>query len=245
MPIREKEPVAKPEADANPRAVIGGNEPPLEERIKVEFEDMLLDGRPDFMVRYNDALAAVDRIEVTDDDTLGKAGDMIKLYRAIANHISDAHRDVKAPYLESGRAVDAEKKRLLGPVEDARDRVQRQMNEFMAKRAAEERAERERIAAEERARAAEAAEAGEGEAAPLAAAAPAKAAPVRSDGGATVSGREVWNSRVDDYAKAFRAVKTNPKVQEAIDKAVAGLVRAGTREINGVTIWPTSQAVAR
>jgi hypothetical protein len=34
-------------------------------------------------------------------------------------------------------------------------------------------------------------------------------------------------------------------VREAIDKAVAALVRAGKREIKGVKIWPTAQAVSR
>ena len=38
------------------------------------------------------------------------------------------------------------------------------------------------------------------------------------------------------------AVSDNPKVREAIDKAVAGLVRAGKREIEGVRIWPVAKA---
>jgi hypothetical protein len=82
-------------------------------------------------------------------------------------------------------------------------------------------------------------------AAALAPAAGKGAEPVRSDAGSTVSTREVWNSEVQDFAKAFKSVKSNPKVQEAISAAVAGLVRAGQREIAGVRIWPTQQAVAR
>lgn len=221
------------------------NEPPVEERIQMEFRDQLLSDRPDFMQVYDALIAAADRAKAEDDETLGKCGDLVKRYRAAANHIDECHKGVKAPYLEAGRACDAEKNRLRGPIDEAARKVNALMNAYVAKREAEVRAERDRIAAEERAAADAAREAGEGEVAALAPAAPKKVEPVRSDGGATVSTREVWNSRVDDYAKAMKAVKSDPKVKEAIDAAVARLVRAGQREIAGVTIWSTQQAVAR
>lgn len=66
--------------------------------------------------------------------------------------------------------------------------------------------------------------------------------PVRSDTGSTVSGKQEWKSEVTDYAAAFDAVSDNPKVREAIDKAVAGLVRAGKRELPGCRIWPVAKA---
>jgi len=280
---------------SNPRAQIGDNMPPLEERIGMEFREALLSDRPDFITRMESAIAAVDRGIVLDDkgklqlateseEMLGKAGDLEKILRACDGYISDTHKMVKQPYLEGGRAVDAEKNRLTGPVTDARSKLRDGMNAFMAKREAERRAEEARVAAEQRAaqeaadRAArEAREAEEAAqkaardakteeereaarlaaadaqakaeeaiaAAPLAAAAPARTEPIRSDAGATVSGKTVWNSEVEDFTKAFKAVKSNPKVQEAISTAIAGLVRAGTREIPGVRIWSTVQAVAR
>jgi predicted nucleic acid-binding protein len=79
-------------------------------------------------------------------------------------------------------------------------------------------------------------------AAALAPAAPTRSEPVRSDAGATVSGKQEWRSEVEDYAKAFRAVKDDAKVREAIDAAAARLVRAGKREIPGVRIWPVAKA---
>lgn len=79
----------------------------------------------------------------------------------------------------------------------------------------------------------------------LAAAPVGKAEPVRSDTGSTISGRTVWQSQVEDYAKAMKAVKSDPKVREAIDAAVQRLVKAGQREIPGTRIWSTTQAVAR
>lgn len=69
-----------------------------------------------------------------------------------------------------------------------------------------------------------------------------KSEPVRSDAGASVSGKQEWTSKVEDYAKAFKAVKDDPKVQEAIDKAIQRLVKAGKREIPGCRIWPVAKA---
>lgn len=270
-----------PEKPAPAAAHIGHNRPPLEELIPVEFRAELLRERPDFLNKMEAALSAVDRVEVVDDETLGRAGDLVNIYRACLKHIDATHKTVKQPYLDGGRMVDAEKNALIGPIEDAKRRVEAAGNAFTAKREAELRAERERRAAEERAaaeraaaaererqraeqeaadaarnaasdeerqtaaaRAAEAAQAAE-EAmadAALAAADTAKTEPVRSDAGATVSSKQEWQCAVEDYSKAFRAVKDDPKVREAIDAAIKRLVRAGKRELAGVKIWPVAKA---
>lgn len=82
------------------------------------------------------------------------------------------------------------------------------------------------------------AEAAQEEAALAAAQTTTKAEPVRSDAGASVSGKQEWLSQVEDYTKAFKSVKDDPKVREAIDAAVKRLVKAGKRELVGVRIWP-------
>lgn len=79
-------------------------------------------------------------------------------------------------------------------------------------------------------------------AAALAPAAPERAEPVRSDEGATISGKQEWRSEVEDYTKAMRHVRSDPKVKEAIDAAVQRLVRAGQRELAGVKIWAVAKA---
>lgn len=284
MPIRTATAPVEDEQPTAAVAAIGHNEPPVEERIAMEFREALLEDRPDFQTRYDNMLAAKDRVEVEDDDSLGRAGDLIKLYRAAGQHIDQAHTVVKRPYLEAGRAADAEKNRLKEPLGEATRAVNDKMNAFLAKREAEARAERERIAAEQRAaaeraaaaereraraeeearraaseaisederRAAEeraAAAAAEAEramqGAALAPAAAAKTEPVRSDAGATVSGKQEWLSRVDDYDVAYIAVSDDAKVREAVEKAVARRVRAGARTIAGVTIWPVAKANVR
>lgn len=283
MPIVQAAP--EPEVvDLNPRAVMGANEPPIEEQIAMEFREALLSERPDFIVRMESAVEAVGRAEVVDDETLGKAGDLAKILRACEAYVAEVHKAVKEPHLQRSRACDAEKNALTGKITVARSRLADVMNAFMAKREAERRAEEMRRAAEARAAAeaaakaereareaelaaqramAEAANEAEREAAAaraaeaqreaeqrmadaaLAAAPVGKAEPVRSDTGSTISGRTVWQSQVEDYAKAMKAVKSDPKVREAIDAAVQRLVKAGQREIPGTRIWSTTQAVAR
>ena len=266
MPIaqrktEEPEMLAAESVAVNPRATLGDNKPPVEEVVAAEFREELLRNRPDFMDRYNGVIAAVGRAAVTDDETLGKAGDLEKIMRACDGHIAETHRSVKEPYLKAGRTADAEKNNLTAPLYEAKAKLKDMMNGYMADREARERKARAEREAEERrlaeeARAAEIArQEAEGindpeaiaavEAAPLAAAIASRPAPVRSDAGATVSGKQVWNSQVEDYGKALKAVKSDPKVKEAIDAAVARLVRAGQRELPGVRIWATVQAVAR
>jgi hypothetical protein len=250
----------------------------------MEFREALLSERPDFMVRMEGAVAAVDRAEVVDDETLRNAGDLAKILRACEAYVAEVHKAVKEPHLARSRACDAEKNALTSKITVARSRLADVMNAFMAKREAERRAEEMRRAAEARAAAeaaakaeceareaemaaqramAEAANDAEREAAALSAAeaqreaeqrmadaalaaAPVgKAKPVRSDTGSTISGRTVWQSEVEDYVKAMKAVKSDPKVREAIDAAVQRLVKAGQREIPGTRIWSTTQAVAR
>ncbi len=286
MPViqKEREPERKSLPGENPASAHPDrhhNRPPLEEVIPIEFKEELLREKPDFLVVMERYLDAANRAEATDEETLGKCGDLVKGYRACLSHINETHKIVKEPYLKGGRLVDAQKNELADRIEAAKRKVEGIGNAFVAKREAEQRAERERIAAEQRAaaekaaaaerereraeaearraqqeaaneeeriaaekRAAEAAAAAE-EAMSVAALAPVaetKPEPVRSDAGATVSGKQAWQSEVTDYTVAFCAVEDDPKVREAIDKAVARLVKAGKRSIEGVRIWPVAAA---
>lgn len=289
MPIAQPKPVFAdvapwPEKPKPAVAAVGHNKPPVEDEARAAFREALIADRPDFEKKVEDIVAAADRARVIDDETYARGGSFVKTARAAIAHVGAAHTAAKAPYLAGGRVVDAQKNELVSRIEQARDKVQQQLNAYAAQKEAEARAERERIAAEQRAaaeaamkaererqeaeaaaaraareaaseeeraaaaeRAAEAARQAEAamSAAALAPAPVAKAEPIRSDDGATVSSKTVWNSAVDDHAKAFKAVKTDPKVKEAIEAAVARRVRAGDREIPGARIWPTQQAVAR
>lgn len=265
----------------NPATGIGGNKPPIEETIPLEFREALLRDRPDFLMTMENLIGSAARARAVDDETQKRCADLSTGLRACDQHITAIHKEVNEPHLKAGRLVDAEKNALLDRVAEAKDRVQQVADAYQAKKDAEEKAERDRIAAEQRAaaeaamraerlrqeaeaeaerqaaaatseaereaaaaRAAQAARAAE-EAqarAALAPAAPTRSEPLRSDLGSTVSSKQEWRSEVTDYTVAFVAVEDNPKVREAIDKAIAGLVRAGKRQIDGVRIWPVTKA---
>lgn len=270
-----------PEAQPAP-APRDHNKPPLEELIPIEFREKLLDGKPEFLTRFDAAIDAAARAKAEDDESLAKCGDLVNLYRAQIKHISETHKAVKEPYLQGGRLVDAEKNTLIERVEDAKRKVEAIGNAYVAKQDAIRKAEQAKREAEEREAAQRAAAAEQAardaerqaelakkqaatdeereqaladaeekrraaeeemQRASLAAAATTnKSEPVRSDAGASVSGKQEWTSKVEDYAKAFKAVKDDPKVQEAIEKAIQRLVKAGKREIPGCRIWPVSKA---
>ena len=233
-------PEQAPVADAGP----GHNNPPLEDRIKAEFEDALTKDRPDFMVKFADILGANERIKpVENDDQLANLGTLKKIIRAAIQHIDAVHKTVKEPWLAGSRAVDSEKKRLADQLAPMVANLDNHMNRYVAQREADRRAEQAQIEAEELARAREAERSWVEDAVPVASKTEGTMERiVRSDEGASVSSRAVWKSRVQDVDKAFAAVKDDPKVIEAIEAAVARRVRAGSRKIDGCMIWETAAA---
>ena len=245
--------------DANPRAVQGDNKPPPEETIPAEFLEELLKDKPKFLIRLEDAIGSADRAKAIDDATLAKCADLQDIYRDIISHINATHKTVKEPYLEGGRIVDTEKKKLLTRVEEAKGKVQAIADTFVAKRAEDARIERERLAQIERDRIAQEQvliDAAQDEfpdaeinmtprfeyQAPMV---QEKAPLIRSDTGATVSGKVEWHSEVQDFALAFAAVSDDTKVQIAIADAVKRRVKAGVRKIDGVKITSREKASFR
>lgn len=258
MPITETKP--KPEAlpgenpASNPRAVLGGNNPPPEEQVTIDFREAMLEKLPTWEGRIEDLVAGAGRCEVTDAETAGKAGDLVKSIRFMTNAIADAHQSVKEPYLKATRAVDALKNSHTARLDAAKRNVEAKQTEFL--RAEQARRDAERREAEARARE-EAERAAEAERQRIAAemegdldalaevevvAPPAVVAkapePIRSgDTGTVVSGRKEWQCTVEDYELAVISMLDDEKVKEAIDACAKRRVRAGIRTIEGVKIW--------
>ncbi len=215
---------AWPEPKSSPPPA-GHNRPPLDELIPAEFREELLREQPEFLLRLDDLIGSASRAQATNDDELGRCGNLVNAYRKALAHVGNVHKVVKQPYLDGGRLVDAEKNVLVERIEAAKRKVEHIGDVYVAD-AARKQAEAEEAMA----------------AAALAAAAPTKAEPVRSDEGATVSGKQEWKSEVTDYEVAFMAVADDEKVREAIDKAIARRVKAGSRKIEGVRVWPVAKA---
>lgn len=247
-----------PDLDASAPPPAGHNNPPLDEQVRIDFKERLYGDNPEFRAKLDDLLAASDRVEVYDDDTLGRAGDLDVSLRDAEKLITDTHKEVKEPYLAATRAVDGEKRSLIELITDAREKVRRRSNKYLNEREARRRAAAERIAAQQRKEAAEAAaaqalrdEAAASDDAEAMEQVPVIAAPVampedrkiKSDTGVTVSGRTVVKTAVDDYVAAFAMVQGDEKVRAAIDAAVQRLARAGLKSIPGTRVWE-EQAMA-
>ena len=260
MPATQTKPVfadapAWPEG-APPAAVgsvRGHNRPPVDIEAVGEFKEAIAHLQP----RIAELLSAKDRVAVTDRESAGRVGTYVAQLRAAAKAVDEKRMEVKAPYLAAGRALDTEAKAIAGPLEDAGTAANAKLNAFLREERQREEAERRRAedarrAAEAEARAQAEAEAKErgsdeflsdaGYAEPVA---PPPPPPIRSELGNTVSARTVQRAEITDYTLAFIAVEKNEKVREAIDKAVAALVRSGQREIPGVTIHDETKAVVR
>lgn len=249
---RAEEPDAKEPARIS---MLGHNRPPVEEQGVGDFNDAVDRIEGNVRKRLAELVASADRATATSDDEAGRCATLIKQIDAAVKAVESARVDVKAPYLEAGRKIDAAARTLTGDADAAKQRVRKIVEGYLREKAAKEEAERrrreqeeaarraelERAAAEEAARAAEQGREADPEimeATVLAAARPAEAEPVRvrSDFGQTATAGKIKVAVITDWAKAFKAVKSVPAVQDAIQKAVNALVRAGQTNIPGVEI---------
>jgi len=241
-------------------AAMGHNRPPVEIEAKAAFDE-LIDEKDGFRARFDNLIAAADRAIATDDESMGRCGELVKQIRAAANFVSDCHKAAKAPYLGGGRVIDGLKNEMIGPLDAAKAKVEgkqqvysdeqdriRKAEARRQREAAEAawRAEQERIAAERAAYAeAETPIVAEIEQAPPPPIIEPEPEIIRGDYGAAVSTKRDWKSQVVDYEVAFMAVSENEKVREAIDKAIQGMVRGGARKIEGVRIWDVAKVSNR
>lgn len=242
-----------PEPSDNPRIYAGANRPPVDEMARIDFNEAV-DKHDGLRARIASLIDSSTRAIATDQETAGRCAELIRQMGAVERVIEDERTAVKGPYLAAGRAIDEAARGLVSGLTEAKGKVRKIAEDYMreeqrkadeARRQAEaeaarQRAEADRLAREERELAA--AENREPEPMPelvFSPPPPPKVEPlqVRSDFGAVASARKVWKGRVVDYSKAFKAVKTNPAVKEAIDKAINGLIRAGQREIAGVEVY--------
>ena len=245
-----------PKSADNPRATIGDNRPPLDVEARAAFDDTL-NQRDGFRQRMTDLIDASDRAVATDEETAGRCGELVKQIRAATKVVEDSHATTKAPYLAAGRAVDAAKNELVGPLAAAKAKVEAKQTQFLREQEAIRQAEirRQREAEEarwreeaERTAASRADADAKAETLPESPPAPPvepERTVIRGDYGAAVSGQRVWLSQVEDYEVAFIAVSNNSKVREAIDTAIKAMVRGGVHDIAGVRIWSDVKASNR
>lgn len=248
----------------NPRAVIGGNRPPLRDLLAESHGDLLRRA-----AQLNDALARAPET-VTDDETQGKMGDYIKAIGACVRAVDTARETEKRPFLDAGREVDGFFKQFTDSLAKTKAAVERRVTVYLNEKAAAEkrrRAEEERQAraAADRALAeAQAAEAANRKADADAAleraaiaetaatkaeaavyAKPAEMARTRGEMGSVSTLRTTWEAEITDFAQIPLETIRAFIPRDAIEKAVKGFVRAGGRELAGVRIFEQSTAIVR
>ena len=132
---------------------LGHNNPPSTYEV---FAEKIKEKYPDNINQTKRLLEAEHRIpaEVNDDETSGKLGDFIKQLTAARKALDAIRVGEKEVYLEGSRMVDGVMKKLMEPLEQCKERVQKIQTDYLErKRQAEvrrqqEEAERKRLEAE-------------------------------------------------------------------------------------------------
>lgn len=246
----------------NPRAVIGGNNPPPLAAILEEKSAGIRDEVAKLASMANrwpkTEAGALMKIETEED--LEAAADLVKSARTIAKRATEMRVAEKQPFLDGGREVDA----FFGAITARLDRIggafQALANTFANERAAAERRRREDEAKrlrEEEDRARAAAEAAKrpatvekrtaeaDAAAELAADAEAFAAapvtdlvtPTVSSAGVKAAAKTEWTFEITDPATIDLEPLRYLIKRDAIDNAVKQFVKNGGRQLRGVRIF--------
>lgn len=205
--------------------------------------------------------AAQRATEVTDEPSCARAAEILVQAKGAQKAIDKNREAAKAPYLASGRAIDAEFKELMGSLSGIIERLTTEVNTFEDNRRREEeerqrqhekevadRERQQREAEEAQRKAAEEAKAAN-EPPPPPPPPPAPAPPppppppreqvVRHTSGGSVSGRTEWKHEIFDPAMVPEKYKKIDEVQMGKD------VRGGVRNIPGVRIYSVNNVQAR
>lgn len=231
------------------------NQPPLEERVLLEFEEEL--EREGITARVSELLESAGRVPATidNDAVAGKVGDLLKLARDVEKRIDAAREKHNRPILNAQRSLKSKADSVFIQLGTQVAIIRGQLNRYMAeqtRKADEERRRREeearRIRDEQDRLARENAEKGQPAPEPIVQVEPLEvAAPVaRGDLGARVGTRTVWKHEIEvPIAKLPKMILDSAPVREAVDKVIAATIRAGTHEIKGVKIWSEQEASVR
>ncbi len=250
----------------NPRVHIGANAPPLDQQIVIEF-DAAIDATPNLRARLDQLVARVGKVPAcTNDDDVGKVGDLVRIAVAARKAVEAAHQKAKEPYLAATRAVDGARRAIVDTLDDLKREAEASIGAWQAEIRRREQEEAKRIAAEQArlareaaerdaaARAAEAEQNADGadpcpsdrEAVALTppppppepVAAPAPPPVVRGDLGSRVGTRKVWKHEIVKGVRGLpNEILTNERVVAAINAVIAQQVNGGVRTIKGVKIW--------
>jgi hypothetical protein len=138
------------EADANPRAVMGSNQPPLDESILMDFDDRLRN-REGLLARIDEMEKKADEAQpCTSDESAGRMGDFIKMASAAAKAVEEERETLNRPLLTAQRALKGKSDTYSGRALAAGAKVRAHLDAYLEKKERERRAEVARVAEIER-----------------------------------------------------------------------------------------------
>lgn len=219
------------------------NQPPLEARVMLEFQEDL--EREGVKARIDELLGSAARAPKCESEAIaGKIGDLCRQAAEVGKRVDAAREKHNRPILNAQRALKGKADELMAPLLREVGRLRADLNAFMAEQARlarEEQARREKEAAEARAAAAEISP----ELAEQIAPPPIEKPIARGELGAKVGTRKVKKHEIQSVRQLPDRILKNARVVEAIDKVIAAEIRSGALEIKGVRIWEEDEAVVR
>ena len=227
------------------------NQPPLEERILLDFQEDLdrpqSDTGKSISQRVAELLESAQKAPAIDSDTVaGKVGDLCKMASDVSKRIEAEREKHNRPLLNAQRSLKAKADGIYAPLAAEIARLRTGLNAFMAEQARKADEERRAREAEAR-RQQEAARAAAQPDEPLPPIVAEKVdAPVaRGDLGSRVGTRTVWKHEIESVRQVPDRLLKHPKVVEALSSVIGAEIRSGIREIKGVRIWSEREASVR
>jgi len=249
---------------------IGHNNPPAEMPTEEQLKSRLEIDHKDVLARAKKLIEASDRCtEPANDEEAGKITDYIGQINKAKKALEDGQKKEKAPFLTLGRVVDGLFKREADKLDVAKAKPQKFLNAWLQKKDDEAREaariEAERLKKEADERAAEAAKLEAGDMNKEADKALTQAVRIdntaqrynnlatgrtslgvaRGAEGSTAGQRKVWVAVIEEPAKVDLEALRPYFTLEAVQQAANAFMRAGGRELAGVTIKETVSAVVR
>jgi hypothetical protein len=144
----------------NPRAVMGGNNPPIEEQVLLDLDaallehDGLIDRIAQFEAKANEVAAEAATLEVDGDklgpcktaDMAGRYGDFIKMTSTAAKVIEAERETINRPLLTAQRSLKARADSYSQRALAAGEKVRMQLNKYLAEQDRIQRVEAARLA---------------------------------------------------------------------------------------------------
>lgn len=246
--------------------MLGHNNPPTDAE---QLRQWLATENEKLLSRAKELAEAVERMpaEITDDETAGKATDIIKMINGARSALETARKDRKKPFLDGGRMVDSFFDDPMAKLDLAKAKANKPLEQWIKKKADEERRRRELEAAELRAKAeAEAITAekladvglhehaavsldkavkADVQAQTLETARPAQLAAARGAGGGYASLRTRWVGEIENVAQLDLQLLRPYLPLAALQQALNSFVSNGGRQCPGAKIYEKSDVAVR